>query len=45
MTTQIPLEPVDSVEITTLYENLVDSTAPGEGIVERLSAKADNRMI
>jgi 7,8-dihydropterin-6-yl-methyl-4-(beta-D-ribofuranosyl)aminobenzene 5'-phosphate synthase len=45
MTTPIPFEPVDSVEITTLYENLVDSTAPGEGIVERLSAKANNPVV
>jgi 7,8-dihydropterin-6-yl-methyl-4-(beta-D-ribofuranosyl)aminobenzene 5'-phosphate synthase len=34
------LEPVDRVEITTLYENLVDQTSPGGGLVERLTPKA-----
>jgi hypothetical protein len=29
MSDQITLEPVDRVEIITLYENLVDQTAPG----------------
>ena len=32
----VPLLPVDSVEITTLYENIVDLGVPGEGPVERL---------
>ena len=35
----IDLEPVDQVEITTLYENLVDLTAPGGGSIERLGPK------
>jgi hypothetical protein len=29
MREQITLDPVDRVEIITLYENLVDQTAPG----------------
>ena len=29
MTERITLDPVDRVEIITLYENLVDQTAPG----------------
>jgi 7,8-dihydropterin-6-yl-methyl-4-(beta-D-ribofuranosyl)aminobenzene 5'-phosphate synthase len=32
----VPLLPVDSVEITTLYENIVDLGVPGGGGVERL---------
>jgi len=32
----VPLQPVDSVEITTLYENLVDLGLPGQGPVQRL---------
>lgn len=42
MTEQIHLEPVDQIEITTLYENLVDSTAPGVGPAKRLSVSRDN---
>ncbi|MCI0438740.1 MAG: MBL fold metallo-hydrolase, partial [Chloroflexi bacterium] len=42
MTERIELLPVDRVEITTLYENLVDLTAPGQEQVERLRSKADN---
>ncbi|MCX6020926.1 MAG: MBL fold metallo-hydrolase, partial [Chloroflexi bacterium] len=44
MTSTIALAPVDRVEITTLYENLVDSMAPGGGPVTRLSARAENRV-
>jgi 7,8-dihydropterin-6-yl-methyl-4-(beta-D-ribofuranosyl)aminobenzene 5'-phosphate synthase len=40
MTEPIKLEPVDCVEITTLYENLVDMTMPGGGAVKRLAPKA-----
>jgi len=36
---RITLEPVDRVEITTLYENLVDMTMPGGGPVKRLAPK------
>ena len=33
MTDIIQLEPVDEIQVTTLYENLVDNTAPGaEGV-------------
>ena len=32
----VPLLPVDTVEITTLYENIVDLGVPGGGPVERL---------
>ncbi|MCC7371836.1 MAG: MBL fold metallo-hydrolase [Chloroflexi bacterium] len=35
----VPLIPVDSVEITTLYENIVDLGVPGEGPVERLRSQ------
>ncbi len=41
----IELAPVDRVEITTLYENLVDRTAPGGGPVERLGPKADQKIV
>jgi 7,8-dihydropterin-6-yl-methyl-4-(beta-D-ribofuranosyl)aminobenzene 5'-phosphate synthase len=34
-----PLLPVDAVEITTLYENVVDLGVPGGGPVERLRSK------
>jgi 7,8-dihydropterin-6-yl-methyl-4-(beta-D-ribofuranosyl)aminobenzene 5'-phosphate synthase len=37
MTDVVELHAVDRVEITTLYENLVDLMAPSEGPVERLS--------
>lgn len=36
MSDVIQLDPVDQVEITTLYENIVDSMIPGGGPVERL---------
>ena len=32
----VELAPVDQVEVTTPFENLVDLTAPGGGIIERL---------
>jgi 7,8-dihydropterin-6-yl-methyl-4-(beta-D-ribofuranosyl)aminobenzene 5'-phosphate synthase len=43
MSVRIGLEPVDRVEITTLYENLVDMTVPGGPRVERLDSKSDQR--
>jgi 7,8-dihydropterin-6-yl-methyl-4-(beta-D-ribofuranosyl)aminobenzene 5'-phosphate synthase len=45
MTEQITLDPVDRVEIITLYENLVDQTAPGGGVVERLRPKAGDTIV
>lgn len=36
----VPLLPVDSVEITTLYENIVDLGITGGGPVERLRTRA-----
>jgi 7,8-dihydropterin-6-yl-methyl-4-(beta-D-ribofuranosyl)aminobenzene 5'-phosphate synthase len=36
----VPLLPVDAVEITTLYENIVDLGVPGGGPVERLRTRA-----
>jgi 7,8-dihydropterin-6-yl-methyl-4-(beta-D-ribofuranosyl)aminobenzene 5'-phosphate synthase len=36
----VPLRPVDAVEITTLYENIVDLGVPGGGPVERLRTQA-----
>jgi 7,8-dihydropterin-6-yl-methyl-4-(beta-D-ribofuranosyl)aminobenzene 5'-phosphate synthase len=40
MTDVINLTAVDRVEITTLYENLVDLMAPSDGPVERLTASS-----
>ncbi len=40
----VELAPVDQVEITTLFENLVDLTAPGGGIIERLSVRSSNMV-
>jgi len=45
MSERIALEPVDRVEITTLYENLVDQTMPGGGPVQRLGPKAGSRIV
>jgi 7,8-dihydropterin-6-yl-methyl-4-(beta-D-ribofuranosyl)aminobenzene 5'-phosphate synthase len=45
MSEQIALAPVDRVEITTLYENLVDQTSPGGGPVERLDARAGANIV
>jgi 7,8-dihydropterin-6-yl-methyl-4-(beta-D-ribofuranosyl)aminobenzene 5'-phosphate synthase len=45
MSEQITLEPVDRVEIITLYENLVDQTAPGGGVVERLRPRAGDTIV
>jgi 7,8-dihydropterin-6-yl-methyl-4-(beta-D-ribofuranosyl)aminobenzene 5'-phosphate synthase len=45
MSEVIPLTPVDKVEITTLCENLVDSMAPGGGVVERLRAKGGGAVV
>jgi 7,8-dihydropterin-6-yl-methyl-4-(beta-D-ribofuranosyl)aminobenzene 5'-phosphate synthase len=36
----VPLLPVDAVEVTTLYENIVDLGVPGGGAVERLRTQA-----
>lgn len=44
MSETIDLKPVDKVEITTLYENLVDANALGQNVVRRLSAKEDNNV-
>lgn len=38
----IELKPVDEVEITTLYENLIDANALGQESVQRLSVKANS---
>lgn len=45
MSPQIALEPIDRLEITTLYENLVDQTSPGGGVVERLTPKAGATIV
>jgi 7,8-dihydropterin-6-yl-methyl-4-(beta-D-ribofuranosyl)aminobenzene 5'-phosphate synthase len=45
MSNQIILDPVDRVEIITLYENLVDQTAPGGGVVERLRPRAGDTIV
>jgi 7,8-dihydropterin-6-yl-methyl-4-(beta-D-ribofuranosyl)aminobenzene 5'-phosphate synthase len=45
MNERIDLAPVDRVEITTLYENLVDLMAPGGGPVERLGAEAGPKVV
>jgi len=42
---RIALEPVDRVEITTLYENLVDQTMPGGGVVQRLDGAGGSKII
>jgi 7,8-dihydropterin-6-yl-methyl-4-(beta-D-ribofuranosyl)aminobenzene 5'-phosphate synthase len=42
---RIVLEAVDRVEITTLYENLVDQTIAGGGAVERLTPKAGEKIV
>ena len=41
----IELAEADEVEITTLYENLVDSTAPGQEHVERLDYRRDYEIV
>ena len=41
----IELAPVDQVEITTLFENLVDLTSPGGGIIERLGVRSGNMVV
>ena len=41
----VDLKPVDKVEVTTLYENLVDSNALGQDTVRRLSAKGGNNIV
>lgn len=45
MTQKLDLQPVDQIEITTLYENLVDSTAPGDGPVERLRGESGGAIV
>jgi len=45
MSERIVLEPVDRVEITTLYETLVDQTMPGGGPVQRLDPKAGSMIV
>jgi hypothetical protein len=42
---QIALEPEDRIEIITLYEKLVDQTAPGGSVVERLRPKAGDNIV
>ena len=42
---RIVLEPVERVEITTLYENLIDQTIAGGGAVERLTPKAGEKIV
>jgi 7,8-dihydropterin-6-yl-methyl-4-(beta-D-ribofuranosyl)aminobenzene 5'-phosphate synthase len=45
MTSAIDLEPVDSVEITTLCENLVDVMAPVSEAVERRRSSESNPVV
>ena len=45
MTETLELQAVDQIEITTLYENLVDSTAPGGGPVERLRGESGGAVV
>ena len=45
MIDRIDLQPVDRVQITTLYENLVDATATGSSSVERLRASAGSTVV
>jgi 7,8-dihydropterin-6-yl-methyl-4-(beta-D-ribofuranosyl)aminobenzene 5'-phosphate synthase len=45
MSEVISIEPVDSVEITTLCENLVDSMAPSSEAVERRRASHKNPVV
>ena len=40
MSERVALEPVDGIEIATVYENLVDQTIPDTGPVKRLSPTA-----
>ena len=41
----IELAAADEVEITSLYENLVDNTAPGREHVERLDYRRDKKIV
>ncbi len=41
----VDLKPVDKVEITTLYENLVDANALGQETVRRLSAEGGGNIV
>ena len=41
----VPLLSVDSIEITTLYENVVDYGVPGGGPVERRRPKGGERVV
>ena len=45
MSEAIRLDPVDQVEITTLFENLVDMTVPGGGPIERLPVQAGEMVV
>jgi 7,8-dihydropterin-6-yl-methyl-4-(beta-D-ribofuranosyl)aminobenzene 5'-phosphate synthase len=45
MSEVVGLKPVDTVEITTLCENLVDSMAPSSEAVERRRASASNPVV
>jgi 7,8-dihydropterin-6-yl-methyl-4-(beta-D-ribofuranosyl)aminobenzene 5'-phosphate synthase len=45
MQDRITLEPVDRLEIITLYENLVDQTSPGGGAVQRLRPQAGETIV
>ena len=45
MTDIIQLEPVDEIQVTALYKDLVDNTAPSTEGVERLSYKTDSAIV
>lgn len=45
MSDVVPLDPVDQVEITTLFENHVDMTIPSGGPIERLPAQAGQKVV
>jgi len=42
---RIEIEPVDRVGITTLYENLVDATIPGGGLIGRLRSTEGAKIV
>lgn len=45
MTDRIVLEPVDRLEVTTLYDNIVDSMVPSGGAIERLGPKGGPTIV
>ena len=45
MSDVVPLDPVDQVEITTLFENHVDMTIPSGGPIERMPAQAGQKVV